>query len=256
MSWVFEESPYDGVRRLIHLALADHANDQGVCWPGTVRIAAMARCKPDYVRQVIRQMIAAGDVVVLERGGGRGNRNVVQLVGPWNERDFLDPPRETGETPHGETGETPHAAEQTPQSTGTHAYLLNHQETHPPTPQGGMARAKDFDAFWTAWPAGHKVGKDAAKRAWATKCREKRLPELVAILEALERYVATDKVQRGIIVNPATWLNQGRWQDDVAAATAVELAEKPRPKCPGCGMLNPQPAMCIQGAQCEMRGVA
>lgn len=74
------------------------------------------------------------------------------------------------------------------------------------------ARKDYFEEFWKAYPK--KVGKDEAR-----KCFEKRKPSralLDEMLAAILSAVGTDQWQREkgqFIPNPATWLNQGRWQD-------------------------------------------
>lgn len=86
--------------------------------------------------------------------------------------------------------------------------------------QGKPARMKveypsDFEAFWTSYP--RKQGKDAALRAWKTKKRERRLPELPVLLAAIEAAKYTEQWQRDggqYIPQPATWINQGRWLDE------------------------------------------
>lgn len=70
-----------------------------------------------------------------------------------------------------------------------------------------------FAEFWSAYPK--KVGKDKALQAW-----QKRRPnaELVAtILEALRWQSQQEgwlKDGGQFVPHPATWLNQGRWQDE------------------------------------------
>lgn len=66
----------------------------------------------------------------------------------------------------------------------------------------------DFMRFWAQYPK--KVGKDDALRAW-----RKRKPDVGLVLTALIQQ--SDWLQReggAFIPNPATWLNQGRWQDE------------------------------------------
>jgi hypothetical protein len=84
-----------------------------------------------------------------------------------------------------------------------------------------------FAEFWAVYPK--KIGKDAAWRVW-----QKRRPsqELTAdILAALERQHDWLLREEGrFIPNPATWLNQGRWQDEPPAVperaiTPAELRE-------------------------------
>lgn len=68
-----------------------------------------------------------------------------------------------------------------------------------------------FDAFWKIYPK--KIGKDAAKKAW-----HKKNPPLEACFTALKAQVASPdwiKESGQFIPHPATWINQGRWQDEV-----------------------------------------
>lgn len=81
--------------------------------------------------------------------------------------------------------------------------------------EGGVGGEEDteFDQFWKAYPK--KKGKKAARKAWRL-ARDK--PDLVAILNALaEQKKSKDWVKQGgeYIPHPATWLNQGRWEDEV-----------------------------------------
>ncbi len=74
----------------------------------------------------------------------------------------------------------------------------------------------DFTAFWEAYP--NKVGKDETLAAWrrGTSKAKKPIPPLDEILAALERAKgsrAWTKDGGEYIPNPATWLNNGRWDD-------------------------------------------
>ena len=71
----------------------------------------------------------------------------------------------------------------------------------------------DFDAFWKTYPK--KIGKQAAQRAFET--HQKSIPPAEQLLSILERQKQTDQWKRGFIPNPATWINQGRWDDDIEA---------------------------------------
>lgn len=44
MAWAFEKRVGDAIAKSVLLALADFANDDGVCWPSTGRIAFKAEC--------------------------------------------------------------------------------------------------------------------------------------------------------------------------------------------------------------------
>jgi hypothetical protein len=72
--------------------------------------------------------------------------------------------------------------------------------------------ARGFLAFWAAYPK--RVGKDAAAKSFAGAMKRIQSAEpLAVILAGLERALpGWDDPQ--FIPNPATWLNQGRWEDD------------------------------------------
>lgn len=66
--------------------------------------------------------------------------------------------------------------------------------------------------FWEAYP--RKIGKKAAQRAWK---RSKDKPDISIIIEAIERQKTSDQWLKDcgrFIPHPATWLHQGRWDDE------------------------------------------
>jgi hypothetical protein len=86
-------------------------------------------------------------------------------------------------------------------------------------PQDGNAdaalerRDDAFDAFWSAYPK--KVGRGAARASWA-KIRPSAT-QAAAMIASLERQRLSSQWLRDggrYIPNPATWLNQQRWDDD------------------------------------------
>lgn len=96
---------------------------------------------------------------------------------------------------------------------------------NPLTPKGGEVHEfpPGFDRFWTAYPK--KVGKDAAAKAFAKRKPDEAL--LAVMLDAVGLQCASPAWKKDggqFIPNPATWLNQGRWQDE-ATEGGSDLAE-------------------------------
>lgn len=78
----------------------------------------------------------------------------------------------------------------------------------PIPPAGGIG---DFDAFWNAYP--RRIGKKAALKAWG---RAKDKPPVSDIIAAIESQRESEQWRRDggqYIPHPATWINQGRWDD-------------------------------------------
>lgn len=80
----------------------------------------------------------------------------------------------------------------------------------------------EFEAFWTAYP--RKVGKFDAAKSWA---RARKTVAAEVIMVGLERakpgWIARGDAQ--FIPHPATWLNQGRWEDRPTEKIEVVLSE-------------------------------
>lgn len=74
-----------------------------------------------------------------------------------------------------------------------------------------------FDVFWKEYP--RKIGKQIAFRSWEKLKKAKVLPPIEKILQAVKQQIDSDQWQKDegqFIPHPATWLNQGRWDDEPA----------------------------------------
>ena len=80
------------------------------------------------------------------------------------------------------------------------------------TESNAHARETAFDRFWSAYPK--RVGKEAARKAFAKV--KAPVDILIAAVDAQKRSAQWQKDNGQYIPNPATWLNQGRWEDEVA----------------------------------------
>jgi hypothetical protein len=79
------------------------------------------------------------------------------------------------------------------------------RKKNPPNPPRGT-----FDDFWAEYP--HKVGKGAAQSSHTKALKQ---ADHETIMAGLRRYIASKPHDRPWC-NPATWLNQQRWQDEPA----------------------------------------
>jgi uncharacterized protein YdaU (DUF1376 family) len=84
-------------------------------------------------------------------------------------------------------------------------------------------KAARFDEFWTAYPhrGGVKRGKKPAEAKYTAAVRA-GVPEQ-SIIDGAHRARGDPNVQRGYARDPATWLNQAGWEDDIPDQTAALL---------------------------------
>lgn len=73
MTNVWERSDINPTQKLVLLALADWANDEGLCWPSINRLASKTGIAGRSVQRVIRQLEDLG-LVCREEVTGKGNK--------------------------------------------------------------------------------------------------------------------------------------------------------------------------------------
>ena len=81
MGEVWESSSAKGGARLVLLALADFANDDGHCYPSLERLALKSALSERNVQLILRQLEQKGELVTLT-GAGRGHVNAYWVLPP------------------------------------------------------------------------------------------------------------------------------------------------------------------------------
>lgn len=89
---------------------------------------------------------------------------------------------------------------------------------NPPNPQGGTdAQERRFTEFWAAYPK--KVGKQAARNSWKRVKPDAKLHErIMQAVAAAKKSEQWNREGGRFVPNPSTWLNQGRWDDELTPA--------------------------------------
>lgn len=220
MTDVWDRSPYDRALLLIHLAMADFANDAGAFYASQPVLAEKARVSVEYVRQAVERMVADGLLVVTRKGTRRGRATEYlltplppKLVGGSADPVPDSPPNQVGEDPPTLTDSPPNSAPSQP----SYTTVLGEEQSGAAAP--ALARYVElneaFAAFWAAYP--RRVGRQAARKAWQRAVATVS-PEV--ILEAARRFAADPNRSPLYTPHPTTWLNQGRWDDDPLPSAA------------------------------------
>lgn len=72
MKWAFDQKGVTSTEKLVLLALADHADDAGRCWPSVARMEEMTALSERSIRKAIQTLEEKG-ALSTDRGVGRGN---------------------------------------------------------------------------------------------------------------------------------------------------------------------------------------
>lgn len=237
MAAVWEIEGIDSSECLVLMALADHADDRGRCYPSIARLAKRTKLSDRGVQKVIARLIEKGFVTVTP-SAGQGGANLytvtatpdvpaIVVADPVGARDVdaqrvndVHPergsPRTTGTTPPNDVRKTPERRSPKPSGTSIEPS------------KGVVARAPSFDEFWAEWPLA-KNGKDAAQRAWAKLPADRRKLATERAAEWCASWRAANPRLNDI--HPSTYLNNKRWEDE-AQPTLTVIAGGPRDQSP------------------------
>ena len=225
MSRVWSESPYNGTRLILHLALADMAHDDGRFFASQTHLAQKSRCTTHYIREVINEMIAQGYIKIISKGNSRGNATVYQLLFPPDKLPNLDREIDT-ELPNSDRGNSLTLTPQLPNSTSHHSSYTPVLSTTK-TDEFAIAIRPEFEEVAKRWWEKQRV-KPLGKGAWHSllkvcEAATKRGYSSTDIERALD-YIGTvpsmrqmDLVLRGVGVRNKT---------ENSAMKALEIAEK------------------------------
>lgn len=225
-AWVFKNSPLTGAAFAIHLAIADSVNDQNdnEFWMKQEALAAKARVTRGTVQRELRAMVEMGLLEELDDDAERLRRKShhlakrVRFLMPDLTQERVDRASddedETAQIAHRDRADRASKPRES-RIQGTQA--LTQSGTQALTPVVPIA-ADRFDEFWDSYPK--RVGKGAARRSWDKAVKAGVPPQ--QIISAVEQYASwlaagahPDVDFCPPAANPATWLNQQRWLDEL-----------------------------------------
>lgn len=170
-------------------------------------------------------------LITRSKGGQPGNQNASKNKSEKTNNETNNKNEQEKRIP-----ETTEQTNCTETDTDTETYTDN-----PPKPPKGVEGGA-FEVFWEIYPK--KVGKQDARRAYERATKGKGPDFKNKILKALEDQKKSEQWTREngrFIPHPATWLNQGRWDDQLEPAEPEppkRYDPEPIETCPLCGSDN------------------
>lgn len=151
MSWVFRNSKAELGDRLVLLAIADFADDDGYCWPSIAKIAEKTLMSERAVQYSVRALESRGELTV-SIGTGDGRRNEYRVLQGRNPCTLSESPKgadsddlrvqiTTSKGANNDSFSAPFLSE----SSGNHQ-LEPSKEPPPPLPDHADRLASEFEA--------------------------------------------------------------------------------------------------------------
>lgn len=202
-------------QKFILVALADMADEELSCFPGQETLARMTGASVRTVGRALADLEAQGLLTREQRRRKDGFRSSDRFVlhidrspSHVSESQVTDSHMTEGHLTLATT--SPDSVSDLTRQSGR---ALTTRRTTSEQPDG-------FDAFWSLYP--RHVAKVAARRKFETVTR--KVPPAVVIAGLRRWLAAADLSDEKFIPHAATWLNQGRWEDE---------APEPVPLVPG-----------------------
>lgn len=235
--------------KLLAMTMADYVDGDDLCWPGNALLSVELGVSERQVQSLLARLEALGILTKgeprqrKERARGRPRTTWVFLYAGLSQLPLAV--REIPETSSGKSEEIPEVQDSI---TGSPARDLPEVQRGPSSfrnppvepPKEPTARLARFDDFWSVFPL-HKA-KAAAEKAWPTAVKRAGSAEVVIAGAAAYREWLKEEPAR-LTAYPATWLNGGRWDDDLEPPKQIN-GHKPVEdvrRCEHCNSPHAQP---------------
>lgn len=231
---VYKRSVSKGSARLVLLAMADEANDEGMLTAyarSQSHLARKANISPSSCTRAIAALIELGEVVLLAKGDGRASSNYRIVLPGLGEGCQSDTPQI--DTP-GVANRHPRGSRMTPQGGQSDTPIIPFSPVDPvDTPTTSRDRATveladGFDAFWALYP--RKDAKGTARKAWPAAV--KAAGSMTVVFDGARRYRDDPNRDPGFTAHAATWLRAERWADGPLPPRAGGRPAGPGPRAP------------------------
>jgi len=201
--------------KLVYASLADREGNNGYSWPGVRTIAKDVGMSKGAAERGIASLEAKG-LLVITHGGRNGNRYQVVRSVPKTET-----PQNRDTVPETDTP--------CPQNEDSGVPIIEivaspkrvHNQTKESDSKNQTKEPDAFDVFWKAYPGKKGGGKEKLRKKWKLDKLDSKAEHVMAVVAAKKTTEQWTKDNGQYIPMLSTFLNQQRWDCDIADITAA-----------------------------------
>lgn len=229
MKYAFDCKDLNPTQKLIMLALADNANDNGVCFPSWNTIQQKTSLSRGALSSNLKKLSENGLLIQKHRNRKNGSRTSSKyLIFPKLNIEFLDEEEYLifenkltqssadvlSEQDIQSSADVPtnpiQSSADVPPEPSLNTLTITNKKINKKSSLSLQEDEQSFEMFWKHYPK--KVEKVKAKKAWL-KTKDK--PYVDDIIKAVNFYKMTKTVKDGFVCNATTWINGRRWEDEI-----------------------------------------
>ena len=214
---VLHHSKSEGTAKLVLWGIANHHSDAGA-WPSIATLAKYALVSERRVQQIIRDLVKLGEIAVEEQGGFGSSQYKTNRY-----HILIQCPADCDGSLNHKTGVKSGAVRGEIQSTSGVKPISPEPNKEPNN--NLTVQSEQFDEFWKQYP--RREAKKPAFKAFKSALSRASFEDIMAGVIA---YRQSDRVKRGYIKLPASWLNEDLWEDAATHNQAVEVGSDRRLK--------------------------
>lgn len=193
VNWAWDQKGLTPHQKLVLLALANRHNPDVGCFPSLNKLVEDVEFSKSTVQRSIQKLQELGFIRVEEKHRENGSQTSNRYY-----LNFEEGVRETTSHSH---SDYPPVSERLP-----HKQVRDKQVS--------LIDNNLFEKFYQNYP--RRIGKIAAEKAWEKAVKKVDPNILVTSAEIYANHVKGSQLQIKFVPHPATWLNQGRWEDELS----------------------------------------
>ncbi len=228
--WAWKVQGLRPLHKLVLLALADRAGEDGEVWPSQEQLTADTSINAKTTWQAIKALKAAG--LIEDTGKRRGRTGQVQVLRLRVDRLPDEDAEEFRKRNDSENGSLPffpskHSENGIVKHSKNGIRNLPIEPTSESTMRNSDVHDDGFEKFWSAYPK--KTAKVEARKAWRKlKPSESLQTSILDDINVRRQCQDWMKDAGRFVPYPATYLNGHRWEDgDAVMPTHYPTAENP-----------------------------
>jgi len=194
LTWAWEQELTNPSEKLVLLAIADHANDDGMCWPSMSHVAERCLLSTRQIQRITEQLVHYGLLTRERRKRPDGTLGTYTYTLNIHRTPMSGP-----------TGHPCPVVHRTPVSAHNRHNRTVIEPTH-----------DHFDRFWQLYP--RKIAKQKCARWWQRNA-DTGSPVILDGIKRWADYWQQSNTETRYIPHPYTWLTQERWYDDPPPVT-------------------------------------